>query len=170
MRDHVSGGRWDGRDWPLANGEIEVPEWEARDLIAGGLAVPASGGAGDSAVPAPQGEVPAHPEPGAGASAAAEPEPAPSQLPGTPPEPDPVLPPEVSPVAGVSPVAEAAAIAEATQMPEPDPPPEEVPASPPAPNDVKQHWIDYAVTQGENPDTAMAMTKADLMSKYGGRL
>jgi hypothetical protein len=43
-------------------------------------------------------------------------------------------------------------------------------AEPPAPHDIKQKWIDYAVLCGENPDTARDMTKADLMSKYGGRL
>lgn len=40
----------------------------------------------------------------------------------------------------------------------------------PAPADPKQVWIDYAVSQGLSPDEAAAMTKADLMSRYGGRL
>jgi len=45
----------------------------------------------------------------------------------------------------------------------------DVPAEP-RPADPKQAWIDYAVSQGEPADTAGAMTKADLMSKYGGRM
>ena len=152
MKDHISGGRWDGRAWPPANGEIEVPEWEATDLIRGQLAVLAGGGAGRSAVPAPQPEAPAQNEPGAGAS---------TPLPGRPPEPAPVAPPEVSAVAEVYPAAEVA------QLPDAQPPDAE---DPPAPGDIKQKWIDYAITQGEDPATAAAMTKADLMSKHGGRL
>jgi hypothetical protein len=162
MIDHISGGRWDGRDWPPAHGEIEVPDWEARDLIAGRLAVPAGHGAGTSAGPAPQAEVPAQHEPGAGTAAA--PVPGTQQLPGVP-------PPEVSPVTEVSPVAEVPGETAPEPGPEPVPEPEPEPEpEPPAPHDVKQRWIDYAVLRGANPEAAAAMTKADLMSKYGGRL
>jgi hypothetical protein len=43
-------------------------------------------------------------------------------------------------------------------------------AGPPAPSGPKQSWVDYAVSQGATADEAAAMTKADLMSRYGGRL
>jgi hypothetical protein len=182
MLQYISGGRHDGRDWPdpqRGDGEIEVPEWEARDLLAGRLAVPAGGGAGSSAAPAPQAEAPVQHEPGAGAAA-------------VPPEPAPVPPPEVSAVTEVSPVAEVAGerqalpgtppeapaavagVPDAAALPEPEPVAEtvmeELPAGPPNPHDIKQRWVDYAVTRGEDPEIARDMTKADLMSKYGGRL
>lgn len=35
----VTGGRHDGTEWPPAGGKIDVPDWEADDLIAGNLAV-----------------------------------------------------------------------------------------------------------------------------------
>lgn len=37
-----SGGRYDGRDWPPYNGLIDVPQWEAEQLIGGGNAEPAT--------------------------------------------------------------------------------------------------------------------------------
>jgi len=40
----------------------------------------------------------------------------------------------------------------------------------PLPADPKQAWVDYAIAQGEDPDVAPRLTKADIMSKYGGRL
>lgn len=36
--------------------------------------------------------------------------------------------------------------------------------------DPKQAWIDHAISQGADPDTAARMTKADLQSRYGSRL
>lgn len=51
--------------------------------------------------------------------------------------------------------------------PEPEPEPD---ARRPAPSDPKQAWVDYAVAQGLDWDTASRMTKADLQSRYGGRL
>jgi len=53
--------------------------------------------------------------------------------------------------------------------------PEEVPAmeessGAPSPSAPKSEWTDWAVRQGEVPATAAAMTKSDLMSKYGPRL
>lgn len=41
---------------------------------------------------------------------------------------------------------------------------------PPKPADSKAAWIAYAVSQGAQEDDAAAMTKIDLMSRYGGRL
>ena len=90
-----------------------------------------------------------------------------------PPEPEPevvvVKAPEPVPV----PVPEKAAApvtvrAEAATAPakaaEPDVP------EPPRPSDPKQDWVDYAADRGMDPDKAAAMSKADLMSRYGGRL
>lgn len=183
MLQYISGGRHDGRDWPdpqRGDGTIDVADWEAQDLIRGRLAVPAGGGtgggAGSSAEPAPQAEAPVHNEPGAGAYAAPEPEPAPVAVA----EPAPVAPPEVSPVTEVSPVAgvapspaaELPGVPDAATLPEPveETVMEELPAGPPNPHDIKQRWVDYAITRGEDPAIARDMTKADLMSKHGGRL
>lgn len=38
MLTHMTGGRYDGRQWPAHMGLIEVPEWEARHLVNGGNA------------------------------------------------------------------------------------------------------------------------------------
>jgi hypothetical protein len=85
------------------------------------------------------------------------------QLPGVPPPPEPAREPPPEPARELPP--------EPAQEPPPAPaeaaPP---PSRPPSPHASKQHWIDYAVTRGEDPATAAAMAKADLMSKYGGRL
>lgn len=34
-------------------------------------------------------------------------------------------------------------------------------------NDPKARWVEWAVAQGEDPEEAEAMTKADLVDKYG---
>lgn len=54
------------------------------------------------------------------------------------------------------------AVADGTEEPE-------VP-EPPRPSDPKQDWVDYAADRGMDPEKAAAMSKADLMSRYGGRL
>lgn len=52
----------------------------------------------------------------------------------------------------------------------PDPEPEEAPEAP-KPADPKADWVEYAVkARGADPDVAFRMTKADLMSRYGGRM
>jgi hypothetical protein len=38
---------------------------------------------------------------------------------------------------------------------------------PPAQSANKGAWVDYAVSQGAEPDAAEAMTKADLVETYG---
>jgi hypothetical protein len=157
MLYYISGGRYDGRNWPTGGGEIEVPDWEAADLIAGGNAVLAGTAPRASAEPEAN-AAPASTEPGAGAAA-------PSgggnqQLPGQPPEPEPEPAPE--PVLPPPP--------ERDPEPEPEPPVPDPAPLPPQPADLKQAWIDWAITQGADPDKAAAMTKADLMSRYGGRL
>lgn len=67
------------------------------------------------------------------------------------------------------PVKSVTAAAPAAPEPEPEPAP---PAAdgPPLPSAPKQDWVDYAVAHGEVAATAGAMTKNDLISKYGGRL
>lgn len=47
---------------------------------------------------------------------------------------------------------------------------DEVPAPPterPAVNANKAEWVAWAIVQGANPDDAEAMTKTDLVEKYG---
>ncbi len=39
MVDHVSGGRHDGRPWPPAWTDFEVPDWEGADLVRAKIAV-----------------------------------------------------------------------------------------------------------------------------------
>lgn len=34
MRRHMTGGRHDGQEWPPYMGLIDVPEWEAKELVA----------------------------------------------------------------------------------------------------------------------------------------
>jgi hypothetical protein len=141
MLHWISGGRWDGRDWPDAGGEIDIPEQEARDLIAGNMAV--------AAAPLP-----------ARSMTEGEPEPPAEPLPAPPPPED----TQVSAVTQVSPLAQAAltGAGAAAQPAEP--------AEMPRPQDPKQAWIDWAVASGAGAEQAAAMTKADLMSRYGGRL
>jgi hypothetical protein len=40
MVQQMSGPRYDGTDWPDHGVDFEVPDWEGRELCAGGLAVP----------------------------------------------------------------------------------------------------------------------------------
>lgn len=138
------GGRLDHRPWPPAGTEIDVADDVGQGLIEGGHAVNAS----------------VRPE-------------APPRLPA------PVVISEPAQTAA-GPVISQEIAAAPEPEPEPrwqdefggsDPPePEPEPAEPPAPGDPKAAWIDYAVSQGADRDVATAMTKADLMSRYGGRL
>jgi hypothetical protein len=73
--------------------------------------------------------------------------------------------------AAAAPVIPEQAAAVPEGIPEPAaavPVPAETPA--PGPADLKAAWVDYAVSQGTDRGQAEAMTKADLMSRYGGRL
>ncbi|PJN24058.1 hypothetical protein [Kitasatospora sp. CB02891] len=47
-----------------------------------------------------------------------------------------------------------------------DPAPD-LPDKPPAQGAPKAAWIDWATAQGADPDEAEAMTKGDLIEKYG---
>lgn len=87
-----------------------------------------------------------------------------------PPEPAAVIPEAVAAVRD-GPAAEPPVTEPAAEVP-PDPPADEVPV--PAPADPKTAWIAYAVSRARTPEEADAarniLTKADLMSRYGGRL
>jgi hypothetical protein len=126
MRDTISGGRHDGRPWPPAHTDFQVPAWEANDLLRGGLAYP--------------GKEPVSKKPEPPEYDLSVPEPKPLWEKAREPAADPGLPPP--------------------------------PAGKPAPSaaDSKQRWMDYAVSQGGDPDDVTDMTKAQLMQTYGGRL
>jgi hypothetical protein len=138
LRETLSGGRADGRPWPVAGDIIDVADWEYDHCINAGWAEHA--------------DPPAPPEP----VKAPEPEPVRVHANAHEPEPEEKYKPE--PLAEVS----------RETVPEPEPAPE--PAEPPRPSDPKQDWIDYAEYRGLDREKAAAMSKADLMSRYGGRL
>lgn len=154
MISQISGGRADGRIWPEGGSVFETSDSEGFDLVRGGMATPGDNFAAERLTemglvipePLPSGlpgaEVPAADGPGTGAEEppAEEAEPAAA----------------AADAAAAEPAAEAGGTGDAL--------------APPAPHDNKQAWIDYAVSRGEDPATAEAMVKADLMSKYGGRL
>lgn len=165
MHTQISGTR-DGERWPPAWETIEVPDAEGYDLINAGLAEQA-----DEAEP---GQLPGRPP--ASAEAAEHSETAQA---------------EAEAAAEHAEVAsqEAAEAAEAARAPAGDgadtgqgepaetPPAEppvaadDTPAAAPGPSAPKQAWIDYAVNaHGADVHAASSMTKADLMSRYGGRL
>lgn len=124
----ISGGRADGRAWPSAGHEIDVPDHEGADLIRARHAIYVG-----PAEPPPQpAEVQVVSE---------------SSPTGAGPEPE-------------EPAAEESGI--------PDEETGEIPE--PKPSDPKQSWIDYAMSRGATEDEANGMTKADLMSRHGGRL
>lgn len=53
MKMQMSGGRYDGRVWPGWGQEFDVPDWEAHDLVLGGIADLVSPPAEARAVEAP---------------------------------------------------------------------------------------------------------------------
>jgi hypothetical protein len=167
----ISGGRHDGRQWPPAGWVLDIPDWEARDLVRSGFALNADPPPAQAALKQDwvdyavgQGEDPAQAADMTKAElieeAAAPPagEPANVSLPAHtaagPVAPESLPVPETSAGAG-DPDTGRGASAE---------------ANPPAPADPKTAWIDYAVSQGAKADAAAGMTKADLMSRYGGRI
>ena len=178
MIQYISGGRHDGRNWPdpmNSDGIIDVPDWEARDLIIGGNAYPveerertaaqqADTASAEAALAAEHAEVASRE-----AAAAAETARAPDgggagSEPGEPladtgTEPT-VAAPEDASAAPAPPAPDPAGVAPAMAG---------TPAAP-APSAPKQAWIDFAVAQGADVNAVSAMTKADLMSRYGGRL
>jgi hypothetical protein len=181
MLDYISGGRHDGREWPdpyRGDAVIEVPDWEGEDLIRAHLAARVQPPAPAPPLPGPASAVAAEHGDRAAAEAtrhlaaaqAARVPAAAQSLPGRP---------DVPGVPGQDFAAGAQAAAggeagEPGELAEPAAEPSAVadgdPAVAPGPSAPKQAWIDWAVTQGAGPDQAAAMTKADLMSRYGGRL
>lgn len=132
LRETLSGGRIDGRPWPVAGGIIDVPDWEAEHAVNAGWAYY------DEPEPAPEPEPVPGPVQAQAAEAQAE---------------------AVAPVRQDELEPELAQEASAPEVPEP-----------PRPSDPKPDWVDYAVIRGMDRDKATEMSKADLMSKYGGRL
>jgi len=145
----VSGYRHDDRKWPPAGETIDVPGWEADDLIRGGNAI---------AVPA--GSAP-DPEPGVTESRP------PSQIEGE------ALAAEAEAGAAQADSEDGTGAGDSSGSGDEDPDdgkPEGRPSAP-APSAPKQDWIDFAVqVHGADVHAATGMTKADLMSRYGGRL
>lgn len=144
-----SGGRYDDRPWPGVGVAFEVTDEEGAGSVRGHCAVDLTGRVRRE-------DLPAH-----------------LRLPGTEhvTAPAPVsLPSETAAGPADEPPAEPELPAEKTLVtPEPDVP-DEVAADPPKPADPKADWVAYAVSQGADPAAAEALTKIDLMSKYGGRL
>lgn len=173
MLTHISGGR-NGVPWPPANETIEVPDDEGADLIRAELAV--AGGRDAKAV---MDKLAEQPTPGHPSKLDARP---PSQIEGeelaaqaaaeqgdppavaATPEPPGELPSLAPDVAGQD---EAGGTGNAGEDAAESSPVAETPG----PSAPKQAWIDYAVNvHGADVHAAGSMTKADLMSRYGGRL
>jgi hypothetical protein len=134
LRETLSGGRADGRPWPVAGEVIDVPAWEYDHCIAAGWAEHA-----DPPISTPEKAK----DPGPEKAKASE------------------MPPEEISEWG----PEHGAVQE-KKVPEQ----EEAVSEPPRPSDPKQDWVDYAADRGLPRDKAEAMSKADLMSRFGGRL
>jgi hypothetical protein len=161
MAISMSGGRDDDRPWPGIRVPFEVTDEEGAGLVRWGHAtdLTALGWTLD--------QVPPHMRlPGT----AHVPAPAPVSLPSetaagpadNPPPDEPLpavhdLPEDPRPASMTQPVD--------TEMLGVDDLPE-----PPKPSDPKQAWFDYALTQGLTGKGIDDVTKADLMSQYGGRL
>lgn len=173
MRYQMSGGRHDGRKWPPLGATIEVPDWEGADLIRGEMAVAAGKDAkaimdslAEQPVAGHPSKVDARPPSQVegeelAAQAAAEQEDA-EDAPAEPPGELPGLAPDAADADGAGSEGDTAGGEDAAESAEA--------AEAPGPSAPKQVWINYAVSTGADPDTAAAMTKADLMSRYGGRL
>jgi hypothetical protein len=182
----ISGGRADGRDWPDRWGDaIDLPEEEALPLIRAGNAIQVDPPEAARPLPPPASQVPAPQSEPAGTARG------PVIAGGTsfmPTGPAPVVeadPARLTPVSDPHAFAQmepavpgdaiASTFAEYAQGgaigDDDDVPP--LPAdgmNQPKPADPKQAWVDYAMAHGETEDEANMQTKAQLMSKYGGRL
>lgn len=181
MRHQISGARHDGRAWPPPDTDFEVPEWEAHDLFRGGHADPAGQAAKDSwkaeqerataddrhpsklnRDPRPVSQVEAE-TPGA-ELAGAMPE---AEVRGTGEGAEEGEPDGGAHRAGAESGMPAVVTGGAEEQGRPGP---GSPDGAPAPSAPKQAWVDYAVSQGADVHAANGMSKADLMSRYGGRL
>lgn len=161
MIQNMSGGRYDNQQWPPAGIDFEVPDEEGEALIRdrNALFVRHSAVAPEPVVIVEQ--IVSEPSPtGSGpiwSSAATGPA---WSTPGD----------EKADKPAAKPALEKAA---------PEPTPDEIAheAAPlaqtpnrPKPSESKRLWEDYAVAKGMDPDDAVDSTKAELMSKFGGRL
>jgi hypothetical protein len=151
LRETLSGGRADGRPWPVAGEVVDVPDWEYDHCIAAGWAEHADPPAPPKAAKAKEPEKAKAKEPEKEPAKAHEPEKTEAH------EPE-------KPAGGKVGLYEGDQVVLA-KAPEPETAPE-----PPRPSDPKQDWVDYAADRGLARDKAEAMSKADLMSRYGGRL
>lgn len=160
LRETLSGGRIDGRQWPPAGEMIDVPAWEAEHAVNAGWAYYAE----EPTAPEP----PSVPQPVKAPARPADkaPEPVKQEK-----HPDPAEksqdraaqnPPDKS--------GEPDAGKDAGRDAGKDTPVKASEPEPPRPSDPKQDWVDYAAGRGMSEDKAQAMSKADLMSRYGGRL
>lgn len=165
MKVQVSGSR-NGVAWPPAETEIEVPYPEGRDLILAELAEPVDEKTAEELAEQPTAGHPskldARPpsqiegEKLAAQAAAEQGDPAA--------EPSGELPSLAPDVAGQDEAGGEGNAGDGTAESSPA-------AGAPGPSAPKQAWIDYAVNaHGADVQAASAMTKADLMSRYGGRL
>jgi hypothetical protein len=150
MRLNMSGGRYDNRQWPPAEVDFEVPDEEGRALIKDRNAVFVRQSA-DPVLPPAADPVISEPASTATGPVWSTPEEVAH-------EPGPGTEPGI--------VITEHAPEEVVHAPAPEP---EMPEQP-RPADLKRTWEDYAVAQGMDPDDAVDATKAELMSKYGGRL
>lgn len=148
MRETLSGGRCDGRPWPPAGGDVDVPDWEAEHAIRAGYAHEVD-------PPEPEKKPDPETEQAKAPAPAAQP-----RLTGW--ESGQYVQPPPQPEAPATP-------ADVSRETAPEQADHDVP-EPPRPADQKQDWVDYAVARGLAADKAAAMSKADLMSRYGGRL
>lgn len=184
MLIHVSGGR-NGVPWPPAGATIELSDAEAVDLIRAEIAVPWGKDAEKVAKDLAEQPTPGHPskldsrpqsqiegEELARKAAAEQGDPVAVASSAEPPGELQSLAPDVADTdeAGGEADAGGDGAAEPAEAAEPPGPSASVPDAP-GPSAPKQAWIDYAVNvRGADVHAASQMTKADLMSRYGGRL
>lgn len=148
MLRHFTGGRYDSQEWPGYRGLIDVPEWEATDLIQQGYA-----------------ELPGAPELDRGYSVLKQPDPAyESRLKRLDGEEDTELeePDDEREDTGDfdfdsdferddsgSEIAETLSVKRPSTV------------------DLKAKWVEWAVLHGADEDGAASMTKAQLIQEYG---
>jgi hypothetical protein len=183
----MSGGRDDDRPWPGVNLPFEVTDIEGEGLVRWGNAqnLTAQGWTLDKIPPHMRLPGTVHVSapgpvslPAGTAAGPADNPPAPPA--DNPPAPDPPLPrvhdlPEDPRPASMTQPVDTEMLGVDDDDPGVDGEPDDDPPERPKPADPKQAWIDYAVSGAPVADRipepqASGMSKADLMSRYGGRL
>lgn len=143
MISQRSGGRYDNRDWPAPGEPFSVPEWEGEALTRIKEAIYTDDAeAANLSQPKVDSDVEPLEEKYHGGQSVSSPN----------------VNSDVEPVE-VAPVEDAEE--EVT---------EEEEVRKPAPYASKADWVSYAVAQGHDSDDASTLTKAELQSRYGGRL